>query len=796
VFSLANQVLMTAALIVAVGLFALVRERGSRTGVAFFGVTLAAGVWFFCLSRVYLAADYDVALRWAKASYLGIALLPIVVFHLSVLIENKTRRLGWKGMLVWVGSLASLAAILTTNLVFGSLRRYAWGYYPKFERGSVLFLVFFVAVLADVLRRLWAAYRGMPVASTRRKRTRALFIAFAVGSGALVDFAGAFGFPLYPFGWVFILFFTIQCAHTITRYRLVDITPAFAARQIIDTMSDALLLLDREGVVRVANRAACVLFGFGEDVLVGMPASRVVPGGDPLLRELESPGGPDGVRSLETPHVTPQGERRMLDLTASTLRAKSGEPLALVCVARDITDRLRSEQEIRHLAYYDGLTGLPNRTFCKELIARAAVQAKRHGSVMAVLFIDLDEFKRVNDTLGHASGDQLLSAVAAAISRCTRKSDTLSRPGEEDARSAVSRLGGDEFVVLLSEIALGEDALVVARRILSALSLPVSLGVQEVFISASIGVSLYPLDGEDAETLLKHADMAMYEAKRRGRNGVQFFAQSMNALAMQRMTLESELHKAIEREEFVLYYQPIIDVRSAAMVGVEALVRWKHPERGIVPPGEFIPLAEQSGLIVPIGEWVLRMACMQGGEWQRAGMGPLRIAVNLSSRQLDQQGLVDTVALAIRSSGIDPRSLELEITESAIMANEEKAAATLRRLREMGARASIDDFGTGYSSLAQLRLFSVDTLKIDRSFIKGIASNGDDLAIATAIIAMAHSLKLGVIAEGVETECQHALLRRLGCDEAQGFLFGRPVPAREILRAPQARSLASTPDTD
>jgi hypothetical protein len=260
-FSLATQVLTTATLIVAVGLFALVRERGSRTGVAFFGVTLAAGVWFFCLSRMYLAADYDVALWWAKAAYLGIALLPASVFRLSVLIENKTRRLGWKELLVWVGSLASLVAILKTNLVFGSLHRYPWGYYPKFEPASLLFLVFFVAVLADVLRRLWTAYRRMPVASTQRARTRALLIAFAVGSGALVDFAGAYGVPLYPFGWFFILLFTIQSARTITRYRLVDITPAFAARQIIDTMSDALLLLDREGVVRVANRAACVLFG-------------------------------------------------------------------------------------------------------------------------------------------------------------------------------------------------------------------------------------------------------------------------------------------------------------------------------------------------------------------------------------------------------------------------------------------------------------------------------------------------------------------------------------------------------
>ncbi len=454
----------------------------------------------------------------------------------------------------------------------------------------------------------------------------------------------------------------------------------------------------------------------------------------------------------------------------------------LVTAIRDITERKEAEEQIRYLAYYDSLTGLPNRTFYKELVSRALLLAKRHNWTIAILFIDLDYFKRINDTLGHDIGDQLLRTVADLIKTCIRKSDFIARSEEDELENAVARPGGDEFIVLLNEIAHSQDASRVARRILKELARPFTLAGHEVFVTASIGIALYPLDGGDAENLLKNADVAMYYAKNQGRNNYQFYTKSMNATSLQRLDLENDLRKALDRSEFLLYYQPTVDVQTRIIIGTEALIRWKHPEKGMMSPGEFIPLAEETGLIVPIGEWVLRTACAQNRAWQNAGIKPFRVAVNLSGRQFDQEGLIEVVASALHDTGCDPRYLELEITESTIMQNPEKAVTTLQKLKAMGIYLSIDDFGTGYSSLGNLRKFPLDTLKIDRSFIINLTTDSDDAAITTAIIAMAHNLKLGVIAEGVVSEDQQSFLRERGCDAVQGYLFSRPVPAEEFIK--------------
>jgi len=452
----------------------------------------------------------------------------------------------------------------------------------------------------------------------------------------------------------------------------------------------------------------------------------------------------------------------------------------LVTAIRDITERKEAEEQIRYLAYYDSLTGLPNRTFYRELVSRALLLAKRHRWTIAILFIDLDYFKRINDTLGHDIGDQLLRTIGDLVKMCIRKSDFIARSEQDELENVVARLGGDEFIVLLNEIAHSQDASRVARRILKELARPFTLAGHEVFVTASIGIALYPLDGSDAENLLKNADVAMYHAKNQGRNNYQFYTKSMNATSLQRLDLENDLRKALDRSEFLLYYQPTVDVQTGAIIGAEALVRWKHPEKGMISPVEFIPLAEETGLIVPLGEWVLRTACIQNKAWQDAGNKPLRMSVNLSSRQFDQEGLIEAVSNALRDSGFDPRYLELEITESTIMKNPEKAATTLQKLKDMGICLSIDDFGTGYSSLGNLRRFPLDTLKIDRSFVINITTDSDDAAITTAIIAMAHSLKLRVIAEGVEAEEQQTFLRNLGCHEMQGFLFSQPIPVNEF----------------
>jgi PAS domain S-box-containing protein len=453
-----------------------------------------------------------------------------------------------------------------------------------------------------------------------------------------------------------------------------------------------------------------------------------------------------------------------------------------ITAIRDITKRKEAEEQIRYLAYYDSLTGLPNRTFYKELVSRALLLAKRHHWTIAIIFIDLDYFKRINDTLGHDIGDQLLLTVGNLVKTCIRKSDFIARSEGDELENVVARLGGDEFIVLLNEIAHAQDASRVARRILKELARPFTLAGHEVFVTASIGIALYPLDGTDAESLLKNADVAMYHAKNQGRNNYQFYTKSMNATSLQRLDLENDLRKALDRGEFLLYYQPTVDVQTRTIIGAEALVRWKHPNKGMISPGEFIPLAEETGLIVPIGEWVLRTACSQNRAWQHAGNTPFRVAVNLSGRQFDQEGLIEVVSNALRDTGLDPQYLELEITESTIMKNPEKAATTLQKLKGMGICLSIDDFGTGYSSLGNLRKFPIDTLKIDRSFVMNITTDSDDAAITTAIIAMAHSLKLGVIAEGVESEDQQSFLRERACDAVQGYLFSRPVPAEEFIK--------------
>ncbi|HAK60073.1 MAG TPA: hypothetical protein DCO77_06775 [Nitrospiraceae bacterium] len=450
-------------------------------------------------------------------------------------------------------------------------------------------------------------------------------------------------------------------------------------------------------------------------------------------------------------------------------------------IVRDITDRKKAEEQIQTLAYYDGLTNLPNRTFYNELVARALVYAKRGKKTMATLFIDLDEFKRINDTLGHSAGDRLLQEIAARLLQCVRKSDTVARSEDGVIMNTVSRLGGDEFIVLLHDIAQPQDASLVARRMLTELSRPIVLNDQEVTITASIGISLYPGDAEDTENLLRYADIAMYHAKDQGKNNYQFYSQSLHKTSLERFTLENELRKALEREEFLLHYQPKLEARTRTIIGMEALIRWQHPEKGLIPPAEFIPLAEETGLIAPIGEWLLRAACAQIKAIHGEGFQSLTIGVNLSNRQFAQQDLVEMVGRVLNESAVDPKALEVEITESTIMQNPAIAIITLEHWKDMGIQIAIDDFGKGYSSLDYLKRLPLNSLKIDRAFIMNITTNPDDAAITTAIVSLAHSLKLKVVAEGVETEEQLAFLQELGCDEVQGYLFSRPVPAEELV---------------
>jgi diguanylate cyclase (GGDEF)-like protein len=447
----------------------------------------------------------------------------------------------------------------------------------------------------------------------------------------------------------------------------------------------------------------------------------------------------------------------------------------------------RMLDQVRTLAYYDSLTGLRNRASYKERLAQALAAAQRDRRHVAAFFIDLDGFGRINDSLGHDLGDELLRQVAGRIRTCCHADDDRQTSG----RAEVARMGGDEFTVLLPALGGHEEAVAAARRILTTFAPHFRLGTHDVFVTPSIGIAVSPEDGEDVETLLAHADTAMYEAKNQGGNGYQLYSRSMNSTALQRLTLENDLRRAVERDELVLHYQPIVDAESGAIVGAEALVRWHHPSLGLLMPGEFIAIAEENGVIVSVGDWVLRTACMQNRAWQRAGLPPIRVVVNLSSRQLRQGTLTETVRAALEASELEARWLGLELTESMLMERQHEGAAALQALRAMGLRLSIDDFGTGYSSLAYLKHFPVDTLKIDRCFVRDLTKVPDDAAITSAIIAMAHALDLRVVAEGVETEEHLTFLRTQGCDEVQGHLLGRPVPAdrfAEWLARPRPRT--------
>ncbi len=483
--------------------------------------------------------------------------------------------------------------------------------------------------------------------------------------------------------------------------------------------------------------------------------------------------------STEYRILLPNGRQRIVHAQAEVTLDAQGQAVWMAGTVQDISERKHAEEKIRYLAYYDGLTGLPNRQSFKERLDQALQLARRHGRSMAILYLDLDNFKRINDTLGHTVGDLLLSAVAERLRHSVRNSDRVARSGVEDLSGNVARLGGDEFTVLLAEIEHIEDAATVARRILDLLSQPLNLAGHEVVSTPSIGIAVFPNDGQDVDNLLKNADTAMYHAKEAGKNTYQFYAESMNARAVERLSLEGKLRKALEHEELLLYYQPQVDAHSGRIVGVEALIRWCNPDLGMVSPVDFIPLAEDTGIIVAIGEWVLRTACAQNRAWQTAGFAPIHVSVNLSSLQFRQRDLTAMISRVLMDTGLDPKFLELELTESVIMHNASETIAALHELKEMGLALSVDDFGTGYSSLSYLKRFPLDTLKIDRSFVKDINADSDDAAITTAIIAMAHSLNLKVIAEGVETEQQLAFLRQKGCDQVQGYLFSKPIPVAD-----------------
>ena len=543
------------------------------------------------------------------------------------------------------------------------------------------------------------------------------------------------------------------------------------AEELFQTLTNnatAGIFIVQDGKFQFVNPEFQKYTGYTEDELLGRDCfGLIVPEDQDRVRE-------NAVKMLKGERSTPyeyrisnkHGEIRWIMERVASIHYQ--ERQAALGSYMDITERKRAEETIGHLAYHDALTALPNWVLFQDRFTLALAQARRNGQSLAVMSLDLDRFKLINDALGHVVGDQLLQAVAKRLESLVPEGDT------------VARVGGDEFMLLLPGTAAPQEATRIADKILESLRRPFQVAGQELHATTSIGISLYPRDGKDAKTLLKNADAAMYRAKEKGRDNCQLYTAAMKAKASQRVVLESELRRAVERQEFVVHYQPQVSISSGQVVGLEALVRWQHPIRGLVAPGEFIPLAEEAGLIVPLGEWVLRTACAQNKAWQQAALAPLRVAVNLSARQLQQPILVEMVTRVLKESGLAPHYLRLEITEGVVVQDVDLIIPMLRELRRMGVEISIDDFGTGYSSLSYLRRLPIDEVKIDRSFVRDITVDPGDAAIVTAMVALGQSLKLRVIAEGVETEAQLAFLKERQCDEYQGYLFAKPAPAEAV----------------
>ncbi len=542
---------------------------------------------------------------------------------------------------------------------------------------------------------------------------------------------------------------------------------------VIDNAGEGIIIVDANGVVQSFNSSAETIFGCTDIDAIGSNITRYVP---------ELLNGKVG----EWEMMAKRAGGEEFPLEVSMREAHMENVSQFVCILRDITERKDAERQLNQLANYDSLTGLPNRNLFRDRLTEALKRADRQKNPVALLFLDVDRFKIINDTLGHDMGDRLLQHVGSVLTASLRKSDTVAITNAEEKNesshdSTVARLGGDEFTIIIEGFGKDEFLAKVAQKIINTFANPVHLGGHELYISVSIGIAVYPMDGTSQENLIKEADSAMYRAKEMGRNTYQFYTKGLNSTVNDKFEMEKGLRHAIENNEFALHYQPQVDIASGATVGAEALIRWYRPGVGLVMPDDFIRILEETGLIIQVGEWLLRTACAQNRAWQKQGIQPLKISVNISARQLMQNDIVDRILAILQETDLEPKFLELELTESMLMANSDSNIFSLSELSKHGIMISIDDFGTGYSSLSYLKRFSIHSLKIDQSFVQEIVNNPDDAAIATAVVALGKSLRLIVIAEGVENQEQLDMLRDMGCHQAQGYLLGRPMSAESFV---------------
>ena len=1006
--ALADAARISSVAILGVGLVVGLRAHRAAVARLFALYAVITGGWLAAFGRMFVATSDADALSWAHIGTFFAALIPAAIFHFCAAYVSQRRALRAQIAGAWTVCTALGVVAFSTSILTDGVRHYEWGYYPKGSSVNSVWLLICGALFLMTGRLLWLAAKRDD--GRDRQAARAMMAALVATLFAFTDSLPSIGVDVYPLGFIAILAFTLIAGWAVWRYHLVDLTPAYAAGQILSTMKGAVVVVDLSGRIRVANRAAAAMLGHSEQTLVGRHMRAILAPEEKIStgRIVHSAG------TLEQSMRWRAADDRIIDVTVSSSYVRDAEnnPVGVVYAASDVTERRRAEQQLReseeryrklfdgnplpmwvydfttlrfidvnqaairhygfsrdeflgmtiaqirpadelsrmrealetappyseakifrhqkkdgsvfeadvtsfefevagrrarlviavdvterrraeqrlreseeryrllfernlagvfrstidgrtlecndamarifgydtpaeflsqpamavydqpedrqrlmsrlkeqrvlsnievrlrkrdgtliwvleninlldgdiiegtiiditdrktaqeqmeYQAYHDVLTDLPNRLLFRDRIGVALAHAKRHRTAAAVMFLDLDQFKIVNDSLGHTVGDGLLRAVGERLVASVRGHDT------------VARMGGDEFTILLSDVGGSSDAATVAQKLLESVSHPIVVDGHELFVTTSIGIALFPDDGTDAETLLKNADRAMYHAKEQGRNNFQFASVAALEETTGRLSLERSLHHAFERQEFVVYYQPMINLASGATIGAEALIRWNHPERGKMLPDEFIPIAEECGLIHPIGEWVLRTACEQMRQWHDGGRRDLRLAVNLSPRQFQQHNLSGMIETVLQETGYPADMLDIEITETTAMQHAEASLAIMTRLKEMGIRICIDDFGTGYSSLSYLKRFPIDTVKIDQNFVRDLSSTATSGgAIVSAVISMARALKLNVVAEGVETEEQLAFLRRENCEAIQGFLCSAPLPAHEF----------------
>ncbi|MBN2353844.1 MAG: EAL domain-containing protein [Spirochaetales bacterium] len=757
------------------------RGKANRLFVLF---SLPTAVWRLGFIFMTNAADETVARGWFRFMVSGWYLFVPLLLHLILILAgyNPAGRRRWLLLLMYLPALPFTCAYTTALTPISGFERtnlgWVYVYNPDslwLDIGAAFVMIYVLTGLAQLVR----SYLRTPrLIQKRQSRVLIITMFFSFLMNMFTTFAPLFGriYFLPHLEITISAIWELGVSYAILRYGLMLVSPASAASSILSTMADGLLLTDVDGKIIGGNRALSEILEIEEKAVVGRPVRELLPATSAEHDLLKRLSKETAVRDMETVFAASGGREISLSLAASPVTDKIGQKAGYVVLLRDISERKRTEKQLQHLATHDMLTNLPNRTVLNDRLRNALARAKRHGQQVGIMLVDVDHFKEVNDLFGHDCGDMFLRGIADRLLSGVRDYDT------------VARMGGDEFAVVLPDLPGSDDCLTVIKRIRESLSRPLTVGKRQITAGVSMGVSFYPLHAENVEDLFKYADLALYRVKASGRGNYLFYSPEIDAAARKHIKLEQELLEAIGGNQFELHYQPIYDTDTRKLMSLEALIRWNHPEFGLISPMSFIPLAERSGAIIPLGNWVLESICRQQKIWEGRGFSPVPVTVNISARQFQDQTLLEKIIGLLRDHRLEPRLLELELTESTAMIEIERTINTVRRLKEIGIAIIIDDFGSGYSSMAWLKQLSVRAIKIDRFFIQNIAHDPHDAAIVKAIVSMAHSMGIRVVAEGVETEEQLASLRsmrwevstELMCDSVQGYLFSKPLTSADV----------------